>query len=122
MRRAWPSGSLRAALSAWLVVLLAFTAPLRAAAPVQIDPRSGHQPLGLHLDYLEDRDGRWTLAQVRAPELAQRFQPSRVATPNFGFTHSTYWLRFTLHSTAAERAVHLLVLGYPPAEPLGLTS
>lgn len=58
---------------------------------------SDHQ-LGLKLFFLEDVDDRFSLEYVRS--LAETdWHKSDVATPNFGYTNSSYWFRTSLKSS-----------------------
>jgi two-component system, sensor histidine kinase LadS len=50
--------------------------------------------LGTNLDILEDSTGELNIYQVTRPEFSARFQPSREAAPNLGYTRSAVWVRF----------------------------
>ncbi len=62
--------------------------------PIALD--DAFQERGLDLDLLDDPTAALTIADVRSPEHAARFSPSTTAAPNFGFTKSAYWARFSL--------------------------
>ncbi len=64
--------------------------------PIVIDDAFRERALGLDMDLLEDPSRALTFADVRAPEHAARFVPSTKAAPNFGYTPSAYWARFSL--------------------------
>jgi signal transduction histidine kinase len=52
------------------------------------------------ISFLEDTSHHLTLQQVRSPMLAQQFVNSRQHRPNFGFSSSSFWLRFQVrHQT-----------------------
>ena len=64
--------------------------------PIAIDDAFRERAIGLDLDLLEDKTGALTFADVVSPEHAARFLPSTKASPNFGYTHSSWWARFSL--------------------------
>lgn len=105
----------------WWVVLLTLcgwalplhTAKARASGTVRLTDKTSQIKLGRSLEILEDKDGKLTLAEVSSANLASRFKPSSVDVPNFGFTSSVYWVRFTLLSEAKTRRDWLLEVGYP---------
>ena len=64
--------------------------------PIIVDDDFRERAIGLDLDLLEDKTGALTFADVRSPENAARFVPSTKPVPNFGYTKSAYWARFSL--------------------------
>ena len=86
-----------AVLSGTLGCHRAEKAPPRAETPpILVDDAFQARGIGLDLDLLEDPTGALTITDVRSPEHAARFSPSTNAAPNFGFTKSAYWARFSL--------------------------
>ena len=81
--------------------------------PLRIEAQPRPYRLGTALALLEDPSGDLQLADVRAPALAGRWQPSSVASPNLGFTTSAVWLRLTLESALPRRAIYYLEIAYP---------
>ncbi len=85
-------------LSVLVVVLAALSvvrpAPARALEEVVLDPSRGHLALGTAVEVLEDPERRWTIADVTAPPLADRFVASPGEGFNAGLTRSAFWLRF----------------------------
>lgn len=65
------------------------------------------------IEYLEDESGEWTIEQVTSAALSSKFKIHGVATPNFGFTESAYWVRFTVENQINQNQEWLLELGYP---------
>lgn len=93
--------SLLSCVLAWLGLLAASSLFSSAwaqysPAPVQISDEFSQQSIGLHLSILEDPSRKLTLEDVRSVEEAKRFTPPTNKSPNFGFTQSAYWARFTL--------------------------
>jgi hypothetical protein len=76
--------------------------------------------LGPHLEYLEDKDRTWTIEEVSAGALSERFATSPSETPNFGFTRSAYWFRFALQGRHDEPRRWLLELAHPLLDRLEL--
>ena len=77
----------------------------------------GKHELGLHIEYLEDVEGKLSFEQAAAsPAYAQ----SQQAVINFGFTNSVYWLRFRLHNPTEQVLSRLLENAYPPIDYLDL--
>ena len=85
-----------------------------AAPPVILDDRQGEYPLGLHLELLADPDMQWTIEDVSAPPLADRFVPSRQENLQLGGFIPSLWVRFTAHNTTESKEWVLIsnLLGY----------
>ena len=64
--------------------------------PIVVDDAFRERAIGLDLDFLEDTSAALNIEDVRAKEHAARFVPSTKASPNFGYTKSAYWARFSL--------------------------
>ncbi len=69
--------------------------------------------LGRHLEILEDPQGALTLEEAQKEANNQRFFTSEKEIPNFGFTKSVYWARFTIANPSDGKEEWLLELGYP---------
>ncbi len=69
--------------------------------------------LGKHLEILEDKETKLTIEQVTEEAFSPRFFPSNDKNPNFGFTSSAYWVRFSLKGNQANDNTWLLEVGYP---------
>ncbi len=96
------------------------TAAGAAPAPVVLESGGRSYPLGKHAEYLEDASAQLSLQDVVAPVNAARFRESHHATPNFGFTTSSYWLRFTIRNEAGARDSWFLHLAYPLLDEIAL--
>ena len=64
------------------------------ASPLKVDADFASLPLGGHVEVLEDKAGTLDFDAARASD-AFKPAPPAVGT-NFGFTHSSWWVRFTL--------------------------
>ena len=67
------------------------------------------------LDILEDPDGTLTIEEIASPDFSRRFTANAQRVPNFGYTGSSWWLRFSLKSQKKSEwllAVHYALLDY----------
>jgi diguanylate cyclase (GGDEF)-like protein len=77
-------------------------------------------PLGLHLSYFEDKEGRMSLQEVLEQETLQAFTPSKKAVPSFSFTKSSLWFRLDLHNQDSQVQRWLLECLYPPLDSINV--
>ena len=76
-------------------------------------------PLSARIDVLIDPDGVLVKSDMERPELAARFEPwASPSDLNFGFSRSTYWLRFPLQRSADAPSDWLLEVAYSPISEL----
>ena len=101
-------------------LLLILPDAVAAAAPVVLDESQGKFPLGMHLDILEDKEGDLDLSAVMKPEHESHFFPSTSKVPNFGFTKSAYWVKFTLVNPLDQEQHVLLEDAYPHIDDIQL--
>ena len=97
-----------------LAFLCAFSA--HAARPLTLVDGTASYPLGLHLSYLEDKEGRLTLQDILTKQDSAAWVRSEKAVPSFGFTASTYWFALDIHNQSATNAEWLLESLYPPLD------
>ncbi len=67
------------------------------------------------LDVFEDTGGTLTIDEIASPEFSRRFTANTQRVPNFGYTHSSWWFRFSLKSEKESEwllAVHYALLDY----------
>lgn len=93
--------------------LLPNPGPATAAHPLQLEKGTTAYVLGKHLDILEDPTGTLSLDQVRSAPFAAKFTTSHQQNPTFGFTSSTYWIRFSIVGGEENQDNWLLEVGYP---------
>ncbi|MBU0481526.1 MAG: response regulator [Proteobacteria bacterium] len=84
-----------------------------SAGPLVMVPEQTIYNPGTHLEVLEDREKSLTIDTVSASPYAAAFTPCREKTPNFGFTSSAYWLRFSLTGDMSGSDRWLLEISYP---------
>ena len=84
------------------ITLFAFLLPtvILALDPVVLTDQKGEYPLGLHLEYLEDKTGKLTIEQVRLKEIESKWVRNSGTDINFGFTKSAYWLRLRIRNNS----------------------
>ena len=101
-----------------IVFLFLFTLILpvisRAAAPPVVHQAGIEQySLDLNLDILEDPEGTLTFNEVRRRDHADFFRPCLKRKPNWGFSSSVFWARFTLTNGFDKDKEWLLEFEYP---------
>lgn len=58
--------------------------------------------LGTHVSVFEDPGGKLDIQHVMTTDYAQRFKPAGMSRPNFGYTRSAWWIRFTVEPGATD--------------------
>lgn len=108
---------LRALCLRWPILvglLLWLVGTVQAAVPAIVPAQFDAFPLRPFVEVLEDADRQLTIADVRNPALASRFQTVPGASDlNFGFTRSAYWLRLQLRADTHTPAKTLIEVAYP---------
>jgi GAF domain-containing protein len=92
----------RCAIIIALMAVMALVRPGLAQGPLALTDAQGQYLLGLHLDVLEDPGRQLTIETVLSPEVAAQFAPSRVATPQFGYTSAAIWARLQVANLSSE--------------------
>lgn len=101
--------------------LALWAAQARAHAPaLPLPGADGFSPMGKHVEVLQDREGRMTLADVLRPENDARFERNETWAPNFGYSRSAYWLRFHLPAGTPLAEGLLLEIRFPSIDRLEL--
>ncbi len=100
--------------------IIFFGADLYAAGAVAVSDETDSYPLGLHLDYLEDKGGTLSIDDVAGGTYDKLFVPSRESIPNFAFTDSVYWVRFTIKTGALKQPDWILEFAYPLMDRISL--
>jgi serine phosphatase RsbU (regulator of sigma subunit) len=107
-------------LGALIQASIFFSIALPAAgAVIAIDESLAELPIGTDIEYVEDRGGSLDFRNVRA-EGALRWVRSDKQNLGFGFTRSTYWLRFTVENVTGEEIRFLLEQAYPLTDEIDL--
>lgn len=112
-------GILRALAGSAAAVVLVLSAPVHAE-PIRLDSSLHKIPAGLHIDFLIDPAGSFTIADVANPKSGNAWFPSRETYPGFGFTGAVYWVRFTISNSTEKDLSCYIEQGYPLIQDLRL--
>ncbi|MBN2160317.1 MAG: hypothetical protein JW807_13055 [Spirochaetes bacterium] len=97
---------------ALMLILQGMGLPARAADPIYIQEDQKHVLIGGQVESLDDRDGTLSISDVVSDDYAGLFKPSKHDALNFGYTLSTYWLRFTLANDSKKTRRFILLYDY----------
>lgn len=103
-----------ASISFCLVLL--YSSAVHALPPLAVDGQTPSYAVAPHIDYLEDHDGALTIAEVADAGRNEKFLPVPVTGGNeinFGYSASTFWLRFVVDITTPVQNDLLLEVGFP---------
>ncbi len=103
-----------------LLLLTGLCTTAMAGQPIILAKELGSISIGKHLDILKDEEGLFTIDQVSSGALAADFIESDKDCPNFGFTSSVYWIRFSLGSEIDNSDEWLLEVAYPLFDHISL--
>jgi len=102
-----------------LILLLAFSAIIlqphlvsATSAPLHYEKGREIYSLGSHLEILEDKDRVLSIETASAPNLSGNFLPSPAENPNWGFSRSAFWARFSAGGDFDQEQQWLLELDY----------
>lgn len=84
-----------------------------ALQPGQIDQSIKIIPMGRSCETLEDPDGKLTLYSVISDNYSTQFKPVTAEIPNFGFTKSVYWVRFSAENNTPSDITRYIEIGFP---------
>jgi PAS domain S-box-containing protein len=99
-------------LALWIPAL-AQSADVGGPAPLVLSDARAKYQLGQHMEILEDPTGKLTIQDVSSPAYSDRFVPGQSESPTFGYSASTYWVRFRLRSESKSSDHWLLEVGFP---------
>lgn len=98
------------------VILLIITLSAKvshALTPVDVDRSVKMLSMGRSCETLEDPDGRLTLYSAISDNYSKQFSPVPAEIPNFGFTKSIYWVRFSAANNTASDITRYIEIGFP---------
>ncbi|MBF0540938.1 MAG: response regulator [Nitrospirae bacterium] len=89
-------------------------APLHAYAlePIVLTDKQERYQLGQSIEYLEDKDKKWTIEDVSSEDMSRQFKKITTQNPSFGYTKSAYWLRFKLKNNTMKTKDWLIESSY----------
>ena len=91
-----------------------------APEPLVLTDQQGKYLLGMYMQVLVDPSGELTIDKVSSPEFDSRFIPSQTQSPNYGYTTSTYWVRFNLRNESQRNESWLLEVNFANMEYVDL--
>jgi len=77
-------------------MLLVVSTNCFAVTPLLLNKSPHSYDLSSNLFYFEDVDQSFDINKISSSKMASQFKPLNAQSPNFGFTESAYWFRFTL--------------------------
>ena len=99
---------------------LCHTAAFAAEPAIVIDDQFTQRAIGLDIDIYEDKTAQLSLEDIRSPEVSDKFISSTNENPNFHYTNSAYWARFSLldnrSSEKLKKLTIYLTLAYAPTD------
>ena len=93
-----------------------------AQEPVILKSTQEKYPLGMHLEYLEDPEGKLTIDEVTSKDYEAMYIPSNEDIPVIGFNESAYWIRIRVRNESMEQADWRLVFQPPYIDFIDLYS
>lgn len=82
------------------------------ASFIPLAPEIGKYNLGAQLQYLEDPSNNLKIDDVSRGKARDHFTHSNYPSPNFGWSKSSYWLKFNAINTSDEAQLWLLEFDY----------
>ncbi len=104
-------------LAAISLIIPYAVSPIQAKTLEVVEGISSY-PAGLHLEFLEDVNSTFSLADVLSPEIQAQFHPSTSDMPGFGFSQSSMWAKLTIKNSLDKYIEYFLVVDYPPLDHL----
>ena len=70
---------------------------------IVVSAEKGILSIGKHVYLFEDKEGKLTIEDLQKPEYQKLFKKSQSQTPNFRFTRSKIWVKFTVANELEEQ-------------------
>jgi serine phosphatase RsbU (regulator of sigma subunit)/anti-sigma regulatory factor (Ser/Thr protein kinase) len=96
-----------------IIILLSITDITAQNNIFNVTPALEKVAFGKSVEILEDKQGELSIRDVISNELKNGFSTSESDEPNFGFTSSVYWIKFTIKNLSKQNIVTLLEVSYP---------
>ncbi|HET8705160.1 MAG TPA: 7TM-DISM domain-containing protein, partial [Pseudomonadales bacterium] len=93
----------------WMLAVSALLS-VAHAAPIVVQAGPTTLSLGDQLHFFEDADNRLSISDIQLEGNARQFTPSRQNYLRFGYTRSTFWLRFDLRNASDQNLPLILEL------------
>ena len=76
--------------------LLSISQNILCETPIVLENGKDNYEIGLNLEVLEDKSGKLTIDDINDLKWSSKFIKSKRKVSNFGFSDSTFWIRFTV--------------------------
>jgi len=87
--------------------------PVVAAGDLSITDADDKVFLGNRCETLEDKSGNMNVYSIISGDYDSSFAPVKSAIPNYGFTKSVYWVRFSVVNSSIIPVQKVLEIGFP---------
>lgn len=108
-----PAGKYIIFPAAFMLIFILSAVNAYALQPGQIDNSIRTFTMGRSCETLEDPDGKLTLYSVISENYSGQFKPVSAEIPNFGFTKSVYWVRFSAENSTSADITRYIEIGFP---------
>lgn len=85
------------------IFILIFSKSIFALEPVILTDDKEEYNIGKHLEILEDLTGKLTYEDVQKEEYKDKWFKSKWENPNFGYSKSSFWIRFSAKSITQKK-------------------
>ena len=99
-------------LGFFIVYLFISVLPGFSQEALLLNDSPGEYSLDLFFSYLEDPTRSLTIEEISGPEYIDKFLKNTRPSPNFGYTKSDYWLRFTVKNMSERYTAWILRAEY----------
>ncbi|TQV84801.1 GGDEF domain-containing protein [Exilibacterium tricleocarpae] len=93
---------------------------LAAPEPVSLRLELRGYSLAPYIEFLQDRTGALTFAQVSAESMRREYRRLDTTAGGFGFNQSAWWVRFSLHNPNPRSVTYLVRQDYPLIDQIAL--
>jgi anti-sigma regulatory factor (Ser/Thr protein kinase)/PAS domain-containing protein len=101
-------------LTIFIIIILLFSAiPAFSTEEIQINDSIHKFPIGNRCETLEDKSGYLNIYSIISDNYSSSFTRVKSEIPNFGFTKSVYWARFSLYNNSPSELSKFLEVGFP---------
>ncbi len=99
--------------------ILAHT-PLCAQNPIYLSTNQSIYKIGLQVQYLENPQGNLVFNEVLSKTVQLQFEDAKQEVPNFGYSKSSFWIKFTVKDTSSIYQARLLQFAHPLVDSVSL--
>jgi len=101
-------------LIAFFILFLIIYPNLSSAAnSIIISDKLSYLVIGKNADYYIDKSGSLTIQDISSDRYRDQFLPIKKENPSFGYSHATYWFRFSTTNQTRHDVKYVLEYDYP---------